>query len=237
MKKIEFYKDYIVIDGKILVIADFHLGYDERIKVTDLQEKIEEVFDTLAKEDIKIKKIILLGDIKHEFGKITDTEWREVLLLVDFLKKKISTPKKNLIIIKGNHDLVLAPILKKRGIGLKDYYKIGNICFLHGDRFPKECEESRVLFLGHLHPLISLKDRYKSEKYKCFLKGKWKGKEVIVLPSFSLYTSGFDLTKIKNNINQEFFIIKDKDIERFNVLIYDEKDKKILDFKKLKEII
>ena len=75
-----------------LVIADLHLGYEEmlnkqgvlmpRINFRDIKERLERrVFSKLKKLD----KIIINGDLKHEFGTISEQEWSEVL--IDFSEK------------------------------------------------------------------------------------------------------------------------------------------------------
>jgi len=244
---IRFLHDCLLIDDKILVIGDLHFGYGEQFhgkavfpgqQLKDVIEKLSGVFDFLKKEKIKIKKIVLLGDVKHDFRKITDIEWRETLEFLDFLKEN-TDDKCKVIVIKGNHDTKLAPILRKRGILLKDFYKVSvggkKICFFHGDKLFKQCLDSQtgILIFGHLHPAITLEDKYKREKYKCFLRGKWKRKEVYILPSFSSVSYGYDF---RNNyfVGNKFFI---EDFRNFDVIIYNNKEKKGYNFGKLKKLI
>ncbi len=252
--KIKFLDDCLLIKD-ILVIGDLHFGRNEQfhesvfpgLQLKEILEKLDGIFDYLETEKIKVKKIILLGDVKHDFGTITDIEWRETLEFFDFLKKKLEdvnkisnkiikdgvsnmdlannqTPakigkdydktnkdklKNKIIVIKGNHDNILKPIVKKSGIKLVDYHcveikegkKNKKICFLHGNKLFKQCSNSDYLIFGHLHPAITVYDKYKSEKYKCFLKGKWDNKEVYILPNFSLFNLGYDLRNI-DNINE-----------------------------------
>src|SRR3989339_686229 len=70
----------------------------------------------------------------------------------------------------------------------RDFYVKGSFAFIHGDVMHKEIlsPEIEIVVMGHLHPAIALKDsqKIKSEKYKCFLAGKYLGKEFIILPSF-----------------------------------------------------
>ena len=99
----------------------------------DILNKLNRIFDLLNKEKITIEKIIILGDLKHEFGEISDAEWRETINLLDYLLTKIKTKdnKEKIILIKGNHDNILGPIARKREIKLKKYYKIQDFCFIH----------------------------------------------------------------------------------------------------------
>ncbi len=363
--QIKFLHDCLLVEN-ILVIGDLHIGYNEYIcggavfpYLREIIEKLDEIFRYLIKESIRVEKIVLLGDVKHDFGKIADSEWREALEFFDYLEnkldenenklgimrsdkinqkyinldseksgfnptcfnseiknpdffvcKELKTPgiltsnslylKKNrvnkkwgkiseinkkkegknsrydknsikgkrIIVIRGNHDNFLGPIVKKRDVKLVDYYfiktdknnyykkngrKISKICFLHGNRLFKQCLDSQttVLIFGHLHPSITLFDRYKSERYKCFLKGGWKindvNKTVYILPSFSNSSYGYDLANLGltsslkktriGNKKEMFFVVPDGVLKRFEVIIYNNKEKKEYNFGKLEGLI
>lgn len=157
------------------------------------------------KENNKIKKIIILGDLKHEFGTVNRQEWNDVLSFLDFLEGKLEKNGK-IILIKGNHDSILEPIAEKKNLEIKSFYSIGENLFLHGDKYVKKVEGRKIkrVFLGHLHPAISIREGAKSEVYKCFLKGKWKSKEVIILPSFFPLIEGSDVQIYDTNLDKEF---------------------------------
>ena len=85
------------IENKILIIADLHIGYEEsvietgifpRIQTHDIIASLSKIFDKLNKQNIRLDKIIILGDLKHEYGKISEAEWRETLYVLDFISKK-----------------------------------------------------------------------------------------------------------------------------------------------------
>ncbi len=245
--RIRFLENSILIDNKILVFSDFHIGYEEylygkcvpiRVQLEEIIKKLDRIFGLLNKEEITIREIIILGDLKHEFGEISDSEWRETLKILDYLLDKCD----KIILIKGNHDNVLGPIAQKRNVEIKDLYINKEIGFLHGNKWYKECEKCKILVLGHLHSAITLHDEYKKEKFKCFLIGKWGGKEVYILPSFVPLFFGYDLSNVldgrdyKRN-KEEFFIIENKKLNDFKVIVYNEGEDKIYDFGKLKEII
>ncbi|MBW3012254.1 metallophosphoesterase [Candidatus Woesearchaeota archaeon] len=181
---------------KILVFSDFHIGYEEaiakqgilmpRFQFKDTMQRLENIF-----KRVKPKTIIVNGDIKHEFGDISEQEWRETLKLLDYLSKN----SLNIILIKGNHDTILGPIAKKRNINILDQYFIDDILILHGNKLPEDSmlEGIKTIITGHEHPAITLKEGSKVEKFKCFLKGKYKGRTLIVQPSFNLVTEGTDV--------------------------------------------
>lgn len=178
---------------KILVISDLHLGIE-----TTLNEKgfliprfqFQEIKSRLTKIITQINPdlIVINGDLKHEFGKITNQEYTEILELFDLLRDK------RVIVIEGNHDKILEPITNKRNITLISQYETDKITITHGDIIPKNLK--KIVIIGHEHPAISFKDR-PNEKYKCFLKGKYKNHDLIILPSFSFLSEGTDITKEK----------------------------------------
>ena len=239
--RIRFLKNALLIDEKILVISDLHIGYEEyiassgllRLQMKDVYEIMDYNFNLLEKERIILEKIVILGDLKHEFGEISESEWRDTLKFLDYLEKKC----KEIILIKGNHDNIIGPIASKRKVKLVNYYKYKDICFLHGMKLFKDCVDSKLLILGHIHPAITLGDNYKKEKYKCFLQGKWNKKKIIVLPSLGHISFGYDLSKITDKDSNGFCIFSNKCILKLNVLIYNDKENEVYDFGVLKKLI
>jgi hypothetical protein len=196
--KIKFIDKAIYIeDINALVISDIHIGYEEslnkqgvfipRFQFKEMVEDLENIFSKVK----EIRKIIILGDLKHEFGTISRQEWNETLKFLDILQEKAD----EIILIKGNHDTILGPLASRKNLSLKDNYIEKEYFFIHGDKSSEEIfKDSRIkyIFIGHVHPAIILKDKIKSEKYKCFLVGKVKGKKIIILPSFIPLTEGTD---------------------------------------------
>jgi len=210
-----------VKDKRILVIGDLHLGFEESLNKQGVMIPrflFDDIVSILKKAISKTnpKKIVIVGDIKHEFGSISDQEWRHALRLIDFLREKAE-----LTIIKGNHDIVLEPITKKRNVKVRTFYKEGSILFAHGDFVVNE--KTDVIIIGHEHPAVSFKER-PSQKYKCFLKGKYNKADLIVMPSFNTLVPGSDITKrdflspyLEKAKDIEVYIIEDK-VYRFGKL-------------------
>ena len=183
---------------KILVVGDLHLGYEEHLNRSGvfvsrkMFEEMNDYFDRVFEETGKVDKVILLGDVKHDFGSIMKQEWNDVLGLFDYLEGKCE----KIIVIKGNHDKIIGPIASKRNVEVKDFHVIGGICFLHGDRDFKEIYGGKIKtwVVGHGHPAVKISEPggAKIEKYKCFLVGRFKGKRVVVVPSFLDYPEGSD---------------------------------------------
>ncbi|MEK6936122.1 MAG: metallophosphoesterase [Nanoarchaeota archaeon] len=242
--RIRFLNNALLIDNEILVISDTHIGFEEHIiergifpniQLKDILSDLKDIFEKLKREKIVLKKIIVNGDLKQEFGGISDSEWREVLELLGYLGKHCL----EIILIKGNHDNILGPIAKKKKVRLENYYVYKDICFMHGDKKYKEefkDKNVKIIILGHLHPAITLSDKYKKEKYKCFLVGEWRKKKIIVLPSFSNISFGYDLNSLLDKNDKGFLIITAKNLKTFGVLIYNRKEDKVYDFGVLKRL-
>lgn len=223
------------VGKKILVVGDLHLGFDEMLveagnfavkKGYMFKEMIKE-FDKIFEKTGKVDEIVLLGDIKHDFGKISKQEWQDILKLIDYLKNKCN----NITVIFGNHDNMIGPIMNKRKIKVKKFYIVGRYFLAHGDKNYSEMWDKKIknIIVGHGHPAVRLKEGVKVEKYKCFLEGKYEGKNFIVVPSFFEYNVGSDPRDggvvLAWNIN----------FNNFNVKIVGE-NLNVLDFGKLKNL-
>ena len=103
--------------------------------------------------------------------------------------------------MKGNHDTMLDPIAKTRGLEVVDHYILDDVLFVHGDTLPALLSDKKIMknistiVIGHEHPAVTLSQWPRSEKYKAFLSGIWKRKKLIVLPSFNQCTEGTDVLK------------------------------------------
>lgn len=217
-----------ISSSKTLVLCDFHLGYESelnskgvlvpRFLYKDVIDRLEGIFSRINE---KIKTIVINGDLKHEFGRISKQEWQEVMRLLDYLDKKC----KEIILIKGNHDTILEPIADKQNIKVVDEHIVDNILILHGHKAPSSLKN--VIIVGHEHPAILLQENARKEKYKCYLVGEYLGKVLIVQPSFNLLTEGTDV------ISQDLLSPLLDNVKDFNVFIVDENKKEILEFGKV----
>jgi putative SbcD/Mre11-related phosphoesterase len=218
---------------KVLVVGDLHLGYEELLNKSGVfvsRQMFDEMisdFNAIFGEVGHVNKIILLGDIKHDFGTILTQEWEDVTRIINYLKPLSD----EMIIIRGNHDTILEPIVKRLKIKLRDYYFWKEFCFTHGDEDFDKIWGKRVewLIVGHGHPAIKLREGSKMEKYKCFLVGKFKGKKMIVVPSFIEYYVGSDPRE------GEVILVWDINFNNFDVKIVSD-NLEVLDFGKLKKI-
>ena len=216
---------------KTLVIADIHVGYEEVLNKQGLlvpRFQLKEVLKRLEKILSKVKPdtIIIDGDIKHEFGQISDQEWRDTLKVLDLLSKHCQ----KIILIKGNHDTILGPIAEKRNVEVVNGYKIDDIYITHGHKIPENLDftRSKTIIIGHEHPAVGLRKGQRIELFKCFLVGKWKGKDLIVQPSFNLIVEGTDI--LQEQLLSPFLT----KIDNYDVYVVADR---IYKFKKVKDIL
>lgn len=200
---------------KTLIINDLHIGYEEALHRKGFlvpKFQVEQIIVHLQKILRKVhpETIIINGDLKHEFGKVLRQEWQGVLKLIDFLKKNC----KKIIVIRGNHDPILQPVVEKRGVVVVAEYQQEDTLVVHGDVLV-ETNAKRII-IGHEHPAVTVREGSKWEKYKCFLRGKWQRKELLVLPSFNPLLEGTDI--LKERLLSPFL----KDIKTFSVFIVSE---------------
>jgi|APSaa5957512622_1039677.scaffolds.fasta_scaffold68256_1 uncharacterized protein len=210
---------------KIIIINDLHLGYEGMLLAKGVLSPRFQLEEIIKKMELIIHQtkpnlLIVNGDLKHEFGKILKEEWKEVSEFLDFVSKKV----KKIIIIQGNHDPIIKPIANKKNIEVISEYQVGEILIVHGDSLV-ETKAKRII-IGHEHPAITIREGSKFEKYKCFLKGKWGKKEIIVVPSFNPLLEGTDVLKGKllspflNDIHQfEVYVVNKGEVFKFGKIL------------------
>ena len=200
----------VVIVNNTIVIGDLHLGieyefYKAGFSIPSNIEKIKQKILQLAKEN-SCKKLVLLGDVKHEFVGISYQEEREIPKFLKSLSTNLEVH-----IVPGNHDGNLKKIVPK-GVYLHptsgflmDFY-----FFNHGHSWPdKKFLEAKVLIMGHNHPAVEFKD---SLGYRwvepCWLRGslnkkkiserygtKPKVREAIIVPAFNPLVGGLPVNR------------------------------------------
>ncbi len=233
VRNIKFiYESLYIKDIDTIVISDLHLGFEAimaskgiflpRIQYKKVLEKLHKIV-----ESIDAGRIIIDGDIKHEFSETSYHEFKEVSDLLKFLKKNFN----EIILIKGNHDNYIERVTKRFEIKTFKEYIIDKYYFVHGHKIPEKKSEDFVIVMGHEHPAIVLKDEIGIKtKYKCFLIGS----NLIVIPSFSYYSYGTNINTIpKDELLSP--ILKKYDLENLDVYVTEED--MVLNFGKLKNLI
>ena len=134
-----------------LVITDLHLGISYEFKrdgffVPSQLKKLSKQVNKLL-DETKTKKLIIVGDFKHA---VPDTPKKEKRELRQFVKKL----KKDLIVIKGNHDSLIEKIVD---VTVRKKMILDDFTLTHGHIKTK----GEKFIIGHNHPLVMFKDKEK----------------------------------------------------------------------------
>jgi putative SbcD/Mre11-related phosphoesterase len=206
--------------ARVLVIADLHLGIEEALRhegvfvprshLSQIQQRLERILQTLqiSRQD-PLSRLIINGDLRHQFGPLSQTEAQEARQLLRLL----SPCTDQILLIAGNHDGDLSYLERDHSnVTVTKAHREENCWIVHGDEIISQeltphphplplPERERVqrswIVIGHEHPAISLRDPIteRTEVYKCFLVGRYERENLLVLPSFNQLVRGSDLTK------------------------------------------
>lgn len=169
------------------VISDLHIGFEgvarlegaafPSVQKDYLLGKLGLMFERYSPD-----RVVINGDMKHEFSRNLRDEWKEVSFFIEWLKQRAE-----LTIIRGNHDNYLATIAGKHGLNLHDSIEIGDFLITHGHMDVKT--DKRVV-IGHEHPTVVIRGAIGPlVRVPCFLVSP----SLIVLPAMSRFSMGGDI--------------------------------------------
>jgi len=177
----------VLADGPTVVLGDLHLGYERaleqegmyipRINTESIRESLNDIISVYEP-----KRIVLLGDIKHDFRRANFEEKKEVRRIFTLLAEAAQV-----VAVKGNHDNYLQNIVSDLGFMVVDYIDIMGFRLEHGH----VDSGVRPVIIGHEHPSVRIPGDVGGMKLQCFVHAEKEG--VIVLPPFSPFSSGNDL--------------------------------------------
>jgi putative SbcD/Mre11-related phosphoesterase len=197
---IEPYPAVFIPAIEALAIADLHLGYEgimaeQGMFVPKVQFRQEMALLEKIISRSTARRIILNGDIKHEFSDTSYHEFVEVRDLFEFLQQHFA----EVIVIRGNHDNYITRVTRKFDIPVHTELAIGDFLFTHGHRMLTVPDATRPVhvIIGHEHPAVVLYDEVGGkEKISCFLNGPLGGRRLLVLPAFSTLAEGSPVNAI-----------------------------------------
>lgn len=182
-------------DENVLVMADMHLGCEAALEYEGLSlprvqtKKIEEYVSWVVPA-IGPRRVVVAGDLKHNFSRNLTQEYQDVARFVRSLAELAP-----LEVVRGNHDNYLASILADFGVPLRQKVKVGRFVILHGHAGESATQPT---IMGHIHPSIRLRDEVgASVKDHCFLYDDRA--EILILPALSLVASGLDVVSQKDS--------------------------------------
>jgi len=187
---------------KTLIAADVHLGkvghfrkagiaVPRDMEQTDLSELSDLIFEH------KPQKLIFLGDLFHS-DMNADWEW--------FRMWRQQHRKLEVILIRGNHDIIHDKHYLELNVSLHDHLEIGPFLMLHHPLGEDTLAElNTYAFCGHIHPGVNLSGKARqSVTIPCFAFGEKQA----VLPSFGRFTGRVAIRHQQQD--RIFGVLKDK---------------------------
>jgi len=179
----------LIINGseRTAVISDLHIGFEgvarldgaafPSVQKPYLLKKLSSLFERYSPD-----RVIINGDMKHEFSRNLRDEWNEVSFFMEWLKERAE-----LTLIRGNHDNYLATIAGKHGLSLLDSVEVEGLLLTHGHR---ALETDKRVVIGHEHPTVRIKSAVGPlARVSCFLVSP----SLVVLPAMSRFSLGGDI--------------------------------------------
>lgn len=173
----------------MVVAADMHLGVEatlehEGLSIPRVQTRKIESYMSGIIQTVSPSRIIIAGDLKHNFSRNLVQEWEDIRRFVGSMSGKTT-----LEVTKGNHDNYLGSILSEHRVPLKSETAVSGFRILHGHTGRLD---GRFTIMGHIHPSLRLRDRVGvAIKDRCFLYDAER--RVLVLPALSLAAYGTDV--------------------------------------------
>jgi putative SbcD/Mre11-related phosphoesterase len=181
----------LLLRSNTMVLGDLHLGIEASLELEGLQlpraqEGTMRERLTAAVDAHRPERIVVLGDLKHEFSRNLDQEWQEVRGMLEHMRSMAEV-----IVVRGNHDNYLANITSRLNVEMVDQLEVDGFHLSHG-HIPSM---SRPLIQGHEHPSVRLFDGVGGYlKLPAFLHFPKDG--ILILPAFSPLAGGNDVTNM-----------------------------------------
>ncbi len=193
-------------DQKALIISDSHFGKSGHFR----------------KEGIAVPQAVFMDDIRRLFNLVQFYKAEQLIVVGDlfhsrnnrehdlFLKWRNDLSALNILLVKGNHDILKKEWYQHSGIQVFDeVLTMGNFAFAHDiNDVDANAITQHYFFSGHIHPGIAIKSSSRQAlKFPCF----YFGIEYAILPAFGHFT-GLAIIKAKKSSN--VFGIVNKEIIR-----------------------
>jgi len=170
-------------EHKALIVSDLHFGKTGHFRKSGIavpqnifKEDLQRLFAEI--QFYQPKQVIIVGDMFHS------RENKEMNL---FLKWRNDISAIEVVLVKGNHDVLAEGWYKKAGITVKkEKLQVGKFSFIHDiTDYDEEKDFDGYLFSGHIHPGVSVRSGIRQMlNFPCY----YFGEKYAVLPAFSKFT-------------------------------------------------
>jgi len=187
---------------KALIIADVHLGKVGHFRKAgiaiprDMEQSDLATLSDLIHE-YQPEKLLFLGDLFHS-NMNNDWDW--------FILWRSQFPNLQIILVRGNHDIIADKHYQKLNIELHDELLMHPFLMQHHPLVDEQLQNAGgYVFCGHIHPGVNLSGRGRqSITLPCFAFGSKQA----VLPSFGKFTGKVAIRNQK--ADRIFAVLKDK---------------------------
>lgn len=208
----------LLLEGRALLVADLHIGVEYELEKKGIRipsqwkDMVEEILS--IKEESGADVLIINGDLKHS---IPSERWEFRDLRLFF--REIRHAFDEIHFVKGNHDggiqyQLPSWVYMHPGAG----FVFSDAGIFHGHAWPsEEVMNSEVLIMAHMHPALSFTDSIgNSQTEPCWIKGRYAGKELIVMPAMNRFYGGAPVN------DRKFLgpVLKSADFDAENAEIY-----------------
>jgi DNA ligase-associated metallophosphoesterase len=168
-------------DTQTLILSDLHLGKAAHFRKSGIpapegiNRKNIVRLDALLK-DYTPRRLLILGDLFHSDA---NREW------LDFEQFAHKWSAVEILLIRGNHDLLHSSFYDAAGITSLDSLEESGFLFLHDTDSATLETENSLTVSGHIHPGVRLRGKARqSLRFPCYLISSKK----ILLPAFGEFT-------------------------------------------------
>ncbi len=184
-----------------LILSDLHVGKGMHFRKAGVpvpQEVFRQDLERLTRliYDYNPQQLLIVGDMFH-------SDRNNEVNLFDVWRAGFNL---DVVLVKGNHDIMPRHTYTDAGIAVYDDLAIDNFLFTHEPPQAKNIAQFNYCFSGHLHPGVRLEGFAKqSLKFPCF----YFGNQYAILPAFGGFTG---LALINPQPGDEVFAIVENEV-------------------------
>ena len=194
----------LLIKGKEswVVVADLHIGIEVQLRHAgfNIPSQTPRMLESMMALASQGDKLLILGDLKHRIPSVSNRENKEIGPFLEKLEESF----RKIVIVAGNHDGGLSPILPQGVEAISGRgTRVNEAGVFHGHIWPSDqVMDTKTIIMGHTHPSVMLTDSLGTRtNEKCWVRAgfveskvleRFKNcpKEMIIVPAFNPLLTG-----------------------------------------------